>query len=48
MAEAVPLRRAPRKRSTRNPKPKKRQFDIPDDDDQEPILGPGADPKADQ
>lgn len=36
-----------RKRSSRNPKPKRRNFDLPDDDDDEPIIGPGAD-KGDQ
>jgi hypothetical protein len=37
--------RPKRKRAIRNPK-RKRQFDLPEsDDDQEPIIGPGADQK---
>lgn len=42
------LRRPPRKRVTRNPK-KRRDFDLPDNDDErEPIVGPGTDPKGEQ
>jgi hypothetical protein len=35
-----------RKRITRNPKPKRRAFD--DAEDNTDIIGPGADPKAEQ
>lgn len=47
MAEALPLRRAARKRATRNPKPKKRQYE-PEDEERYPILGPGDEMKADE
>lgn len=46
-SEASSLRQPPRKRVTRNPKPK-RSFELPDgeEDEREPVIGPGADPKS--
>lgn len=45
---ATSLRRQPRKRVTRNPR-RRRSFDLPEtDEDHEPIVGPGNDPKGGQ
>lgn len=42
--QAGPLK--PRPKRTRIPK-RRRQFDLPDEDDErEPLVGPGADPKG--
>jgi hypothetical protein len=42
------LRRSPRKRVTRNPKRKQRNFDLPEEDDRDPVIGPGNEPKSGQ